>query len=439
MTTQKDERYDGYPQVLAQAAAARQYGTQLVDLGQMAFGARWFYAQGGLFSRVIDLPADLATSTGVTIKGAGQDLDSELDRLKVLPAMSNALRWSLLDGGAALIVMAKAAGTLADPLEAGALMELEEFRVVSVTQMRGSQEKYDDPTQKNYGMPVFYDVDWAGNQKVKIHESRVIEVPGGPMAVVAGVDLRDIPWAGRGISSKAILAIQRYQRGVGWAEKLLERSQQAVHKMKGLAQLLMQANGTGEAIVRSRIDMVDGNRTAINGVAVDSEDDYIITSTTLSGVKDTIGELKDDVAAETGMPVTVLFGRSPGGLNANGDGDWDMVFDMTNQLRTIRLTPALERVISLIYAQSSVQLEAAEDWKIQWNPLKQQTAQQRADVDNKKADTLKKVAEALKTVQETQAISQDEAHAYLASERMFGLEPDDEGGQGAARRYAGQT
>lgn len=433
----KDERNDSYGSLLAQAAAARQYGTQLVDLGGAAYGARFAYAQGGLFARVIDLPADLSTSTGVKIEGAAPDLATELDRLKVLPALSNALRWSLLDGGGALLVLSKDGGSLDQPLDPGNLIEIEELRVVSVAQMRGGQDKYDDPLEKNYGMPVYYEIDWIGGKQLRVHESRVIEVPGGPITLVAGVDLRQIPWAGRGISPKAIIAIQRYQRGVNWAEKLLERSQQAVHKMKGLAQMLQAKQ---EDVVRARIDLVDGNRSAINGVAIDGEDDYTITSAALTGVKDTIGELKDAVAAETGMPVSILFGRSPGGLNASGDSEWDQVFDMTDQLRASRLNPALERVISLIYAQSGVPLETVDEWSICWNPLKQQSAAEKAEVDNKQADTAYKVAQALEKLQGTQAISQDEAHAYLQGERLFGLAPDEEAGTGAAaRRYAGQT
>lgn len=431
-----DARNDSYAQVLAEAGAARQYGNQLVSLG--GFGARWAYAQGGLMARVIDLPADLATSRGVTVEGAGPELSAEMDRLKVLQSMSDALRWSLLDGGGALIVMARDGAELSQPLNPEALQLIEEFRVVSLTQIHGDKRTlYDDPAQLNYGTPEIYEVDWSGGKKVRVHESRIIEVPGAPIALSAGLDLRDVPWAGRGISPNAVLAIQRYHRGVRWAEKLLERTQQAIHKMKGLAGMLLAGQ---EPIVRKRIDLVDANRSNLNGVAVDAEDDYSIVSATLTGVQPTLQELQIAVAAETGFPVSVLFGRSPGGLNTTGDSDWDIVFDQVTQLQARRVKPALERAISLIFAQTGADLtDKPETWEIVFNPLKQQTAQQLAEVENKQADTVKKVAEALKIVQETQAVSQDEAHAYLQGQRLFGLEPDDEGGARAASRYAGRT
>lgn len=436
----KDERNDSYGSLLQAAGAARQYGTQIVDLGGLMMGARFAYTQGGLMARIVDLPADLATARGVKVEGAGPDLYAEMDRLKLLPAASDALRWSLLDGGGAMVVLSEDAGTdgLAGALSPDNLQQITEFRVVSLVFIRAGRDKYEDPSKPNYGMPIWYDVTLVnGGQPVRVHESRLIEVPGAPMATTAGVDLRDVPWAGRGLSPKTIHAVQRYERGVKWSEKLLERVQQATHKMKGLAQMLQAKQ---EEVVRARIDLVDGNRSNINGVAIDSEDEYTVITASMTGVKDIIGELKDDVAAQTGMPVSILFGRAPAGLNSTGDSEWDMVFDQVSQLQNRRLTPAMERAISLIYAQKSVELDRVEEWKLCWNPLKQQSAQQMADVENKKADTTKKVSEALVMLQGTLAVSQDEAHDYLKSARMFGLEPDEEAGSGAAAsQYAGQT
>ena len=433
-------RMDGFGEILQSIGNTRQYGNTILNLGGN-FGARWAYAQGGIVARIVDIPADLSTSKGVTIEDGGEQVDEELDRLKVMPALSNALRWALLDGGGALIVLTKDGGSLEEPLDPDNLQAIEELRVVSVVEMRGDTNNlYDDESQSNYGEPQFYLVNakrstLGSTNQYRVHETRVIPVPGAPTVTVAGADFRDIPWAGRGVAPAAVRAIERYRRSLGWAEKLLERSQQAVHKMKGLAEMLMAGQ---ESVVRARINMVDSNRSAINGVAVDGEDDYSITSASLTGVKDTIEQMQAAVAAETGYPQTLLFGRSPGGLNSTGEGDWALVYSYVDQLRNTRLTPALERIVSLIYAQATVQ-DTPEGWHICWNPLADMTAQQAADVDNKKADTLKKIAEAVDTIVGTGAVSQDEATEWLQSEHYFGLEDPAEGGQSAARRYAGQT
>lgn len=431
-----NQRNDSMGSLLNGVAAARQFGQQLLAWGG-TIGGRVAYSRGGLMARIIDLPAELATARGVTIEDGGPDVQSEMDRLSVLENLSDALRWSLLDGGGALIAMVKDGGELAAPINPNSLTEIEEFRVVSVLDIKAGPDTYSDPTQLNYGWPTTYEVKFkSGAQYVPVHESRIIEVPGA--ARLGGVDdIGRIPWAGQPIGGALIQAVERYRNGVKWAEKLLERSQQAVHRMKGLADMLMAQQ---ESVVRARIDLVDSNRSAINGVAVDAEDDYTITSATMSGVKDTIEQLQVAVAAESGYPVTVLFGRSPGGLNATGDSDWDIVYQQVGQLQRRRLRQPLERIVSLIYAQKRYSGERPDNWRIVFNPLEVLNEQQTAEMENKKADTLNKVAAAVKTlVVDAGALSQDEASAYLRSERMFGLQPDEATGTGSAAAYAAQT
>jgi phage-related protein (TIGR01555 family) len=430
-----DERNDSMGSVLLDAGRSRALAAQFIN-PMALMGARAAYANGGLVARIVDMPADLATARGVTIENGGDGIEGEMERLRVLDHLSDAIRWARLVGGGAIVAMTEDGGTLPEPLDPGRLRQIQEFRVVSVDDMQAGPTRYDDPNLPNYGWPVLYNVKFPGaRQHVYVHESRIIEVPGEQTAS-SNTDTRDIPWAGRGIGSSTLRAIERYRDGVKWAEKLLERSQQAVHKMKGLAEMLMAKQ---ESVVRARIDLVDQNRTAINGVAVDAEDDYTITSATLAGVKDTLGEMQVAVAAESGWPVTVLFGRSPGGLNATGDSDWAIVYQSVGQIQR-KVKPALERLLSLIYAQNAVQIEKPDNWKAVWNPLEVLNDTQRAEVENKKADTRVKVATALKMlVVDAQAMSQDEATKYLQDERMFGMEPADADGTGGAAQYAKQT
>lgn len=431
-----NQRNDSMGSLLNGVAAARQLGQLQLTWGGI-LGGRVAYSRGGLMARIIDLPSELATARGVTIENGGDGIASEMERLGVLECLSDALRWSLLDGGGAVVVMSQDGAELAQPLNPNSVQQIEELRVVSVQDIKAGPITYDDPQKLNYGWPITYEVKFSAATKyVVVHESRIIEVPGATR--LGGVDdIGRIPWAGQPIGITVIQAVERYRSGVKWAAALLERSQQAVHRMKGLADMLMASQ---EAVVRARIDLVDSNRSALNGVAVDAEDDYTITNATLSGVKDVISELEVAVSAETGLPVTVLFGRSPGGLNATGDSDWDIVYQQVGQLQRRRLRRPLERLIALIYAQTAVDMERSDNWSITFNPLEVLNAQQQAEMENKQADTLNKIATAIKTVVvDTQALSQDEATAYLKTERLFGLEPDAEGGTGSAASYAAKT
>jgi phage-related protein (TIGR01555 family) len=144
------------------------------------------------------------------------------------------------------------------------------------------------------------------------------------------------------------------------------------------------------------------------------------------------------LSAESGIPVTLLFGRSPGGQNATGDADFEGYYNLVEQLRSLRMQPALERIISLICAQNTMAGKAPDNWTVVWSPLKQLTQKELADIGKTKAETLKIEADAVVAIMGTSAVSEDEAREYVKQRGLFGLDPDDTT-PGTAKTYAAQT
>lgn len=91
-------RFDGYESALI--------GPRRFDLAYAVQDAGLLYARGGLYGRVIDMPADKAVARGVEVEGDDGRLQDELDRLKVLPALADGLRWARLTGGAGIVIVA---------------------------------------------------------------------------------------------------------------------------------------------------------------------------------------------------------------------------------------------------------------------------------------------------------------------------------------------
>jgi phage-related protein (TIGR01555 family) len=390
------------------------------------------YAEGGLPARVVDLPADSAVKGGVTVTGDADGIvAAELDRLKVLPLLADAARWSRLQGGGCLVLIGADGGTLRDPINPGRLDTIDELRAFDVNDV-SVDRTYNDPTQRNYGQPELYRlaVRGAGSQ-VLVHESRLIPVPGEPLPAAMRRD--SIPWRGRSAASRPFARIRDYTDAVGLAREILRRKQQGVYKMEGLAQAIQSEQ---EGVVQKRIAMVDQARGVLNTVAVDSEDDYSIQDTNVSGVNALLQEFQIALSAEAGIAVTLLFGRSPGGQNSTGDADFEGFYNLVEQLRTLRMQPALERIIALICAQRSLAGKAPQNWAVAWNPLKQLSDKEQADTDKTRAEALKTVAEAVQTIVGTSALSEDETREYLQQRGLFGLVPDDNT-PGTAASYAG--
>ncbi|ADP15393.1 phage portal protein [Achromobacter xylosoxidans] len=395
------------------------------------------YAQGGLPARVVDAIPDIAVSRGVDITGDDR-VRAELDRLKVLPALADAWRWARLTGGGAVVVIAKDGRALREPLNLDGLERLEELKVFTLDDVSATDKRYSDPNEANFGIPELYRVrtqtPGAVSAEFFVHESRLIEIPGDPLP--AKLNRKGIPWAGRPAVTRAYSAIRRYSDGLRWALRLLEKKQQAVHKMTGLVDAIVAGQ---ERAVRERVEMTDSVRNALNGVAVDAGDDYQILSSDMGGVKDTLAEFQIALAAETGIPVTQLFGRSAAGLNATGDGDLEALYNTVAMGREVKVNPALERLVSLIRAQRTLAAggEAqGEAWSITWPALKPATAKESAEVRKANAEAQAREMDALSAAVDN-GLSQDQAFEYMKQEGLYGLTPDANGQ--SAKSYAAAT
>lgn len=413
---------DGYESALI---GTRRYGNAVPTHDAMLR-----YESGGLYARIVDLPCDKAVARGVIVMADDvpeEAVQAELDRLKVMPILADALRVAKLTGGAGIALLADDAA-INQPLDANNLNRIEELRVFSLRDLSADDATYNDPTQANYGMPTHYRVT-VGAKTFRIHESRLVEISGGRT-----FNRQPIPWAGKPDVTRAYAALSRYNDTLELGRAVMERKQQPVYQMEGLAELIQAKL---EPLVQKRINLVDSVRGILNTVAVDAKDAYTVLDLNLSGIPDVIHEMQVSVSAETGVPVTILFGRSPGGLNATGESDFESYHEMIEGYQTLKLTPALERLISLIYAQKAFEGNAPENWSIEWPALATPTDAEAAAVRKTTADAAKAEMEALAGAMDVGGLSEEEARAYMESEGLYGLSVTV--GNTGAGNYGNQT
>ncbi|WP_146696256.1 anti-CBASS protein Acb1 family protein, partial [Haemophilus influenzae] len=87
-----------------------------------------------------------------------------------------------------------------------------------------------------------------------------------------------------------------------------------------------------EPVIRERINLVERGRSLLNGVAVDSEDDYNILNADLGGIVDVLDEFKVAISADVNIPVAILFGQSAKGMNATGQSDFESYYDLVESI-----------------------------------------------------------------------------------------------------------
>ncbi|HHF3343533.1 TPA: phage portal protein, partial [Haemophilus influenzae] len=195
------------------------------------------------------------------------------------------------------------------------------------------------------------------------------------------------------------------------------RKQQAVHKMKGLA--LAIDNGL-EPVIRERINLVERGRSLLNGVAVDSEDDYNILNADLGGIVDVLDEFKVAISADVNIPVAILFGQSAKGMNATGQSDFESYYDLVESIQQHKIKPVLEKLIELLMFQKHI--KPFENWKIKFPSLNTPTDKEIADVRKTNADAAKIELDRLINLVDSGALSTEELRVQIAGE--FGIQAD---------------
>lgn len=353
------------------------------------------YIGDGFARRIVDVTATDMTRSGFCIEVEGEDESEEesafapvmvrLEELHANERLTDALKLEAIFGGAMIVMGVKDGGELLDPLNDRAVQDIEFLRVYDRYHV-SRMERYTDPADVRYGQTKTYLVSPSNATPYTVHESRCLIFP-GEFVPESMRDLQD----GWGVSALAKCWYQLQRLGVShqWAEKLLEKSQQAVAKFSGLSQQLMAPGG--EQAVINRLNMLDLSRNTLNSIAIDSTDEYTITSNSFAGVPDLLDRFAQALSAVTGMPKTLLMGEQAKGLNNSQSGDLQNWYACIEQKQRTQLLQPIDRLVTLLATAKKIQNQ---DYLIEFEGLdipdektEAETEKLEAEKDKIKADT----------------------------------------------------
>lgn len=353
------------------------------------------YVGDGFARRIIDVPAQDMVRAGFCIEVEGDDESQEeaayapvmarFEELRVSEHLQEALKLAWLFGGSVIVMGVKDGGDLEAPLNENAVQDIEFLRVYDRFRV-SRMSHYDDPADTRYGQTQTYLVSPVRGSPYRVHESRCLVFQGEyvPERMKEGQD-------GWMASRLAQCWYQLVRLGMAhqWSEKLLERSQQAVNKMQGLGQMLGSPNG--QQAVMNRLNVLDMSRNILNTVAVDAQDDYTVTSNTMTGIPEVIDRFAQALSAVTGMPKTLLFGEQSKGLNNGGDADAQLWQGQIQQWQRTKLLHPLDRMVSLMAIALGI---PDQNYLIEFEPIhvpskkeEAETEKLEAEKDKIKADT----------------------------------------------------
>jgi phage-related protein (TIGR01555 family) len=392
----KQERRDGWSNAASGHGTTRdrrlltRYGVDIVtDLE-----AKQLWRSEWLCKRIIEVLPEQANRRGWDLKlKDGKRAEAIADRAEELDvdgAMTKAAQYERAYGGAAIyIAMDGALGDSKQPLDETKIARINAFHVLEPQELY-PVAWYKDINHPKFRQPERYRIMPLATGRTgtvliqEVHESRLVIFPGKRVSEQTQPGQRE-GWGDSELShARGAIA----DAGMTWGSvaTMLHEFGQWYLGIDGLGDMMAQSDGP-EQLAR-RMDAWDLYGSTLR-VRVGSKDDVAQRiATPLSGLDAVLVQQGVWLAAIAGMPVEILFGRAPAGLNATGDSTIRNWYADVEAAWKAHYKRRLERLVKLMLVEGTQ--PEPELWSIEprpmWSPSEKEVAETR--LTDAKADKI---------------------------------------------------
>jgi 2'-5' RNA ligase len=225
----------------------------------------------------------------------------------------------------------------------------------------------------------------GGAQNASVHASRIIRFDGVEPTKRRRQTLQG--W-GDSVLQRVYVDLQQARGAYAAVSGLMHEASQGVFKMKDL--MLMMAGDRDDTLKR-RMEAMDMSRSVARAILIDADGESYerVEVGSLTGLVEAMDRFTNMVSASSEIPVTVLMGQAPAGLNATGESDIRSWYDAVEAEREAMLRSRAERMVKLLLKSKDGPTGGVEPpgWKVTFPPLWQPTPSEEAELRSKVATT----------------------------------------------------
>jgi uncharacterized protein len=335
------------------------------------------YHHDDMAARMVDIVPDEMFREGFIVDlgdpDASQATNDKLTDLEVRQVFTEAGRWGRLFGGAAILIGADDGRPAEKELVPERARDVDWLYVVDRRYL-WPLTYYTDPRSRNYGKPETFMVSPTGSAVNKspqiVHESRLILFGGAPTAEQERIQNGHWDYS---VLQRPYEVLRQFNTGWAAVENLLTDGHQAVFKMAGLADAL--ASGEKDYLEK-RAQLIDMGRSVVRamivdaGTETDTAEDFTRHSVSFSDIPATLEKYMLRLAAAVQIPVTILMGQSPAGMNATGDSDFRWFYDRIRSGQNNEQAPRIRKLVDIwLRTKDAPRLKEAPTVKVTFPPL----------------------------------------------------------------------
>ncbi|WP_446903008.1 DUF1073 domain-containing protein [Burkholderia sp. YIM B11467] len=379
------------------------------------------------------IPEDM-TRKGIAMSGlkptAIAKLDTAMTELAIWDQLCDTGKWAQLYGGA-IAVMLIDGQDMATPLRRETIGVGQFKGLVVLDRWMVAPPVGEIVTEfgPDMGMPMFYNVlaNTAGLPKGKIHYSRVIRMDGEALPFYQrisengwGLSILEPMW-------DRLIAFDSASVGTG---QLVYKAHLRVLQVEKLREIIAMG-GPALAGLKAQIEFTRLAQTNEGMTVLDSTDKFETHQYSFSGLSDVLIRFAEQLSGALGIPLTRLFGQSPGGLGTTGEGEMKQYHEKVNTRQERKLRRPLGRLLDIL-SRSVLGEPLPEDFTFTFRPLQEMSAAEKSEIGNKTVDSVTKAVEAelitrSQGMRELKASSEDTGlFGDISDEQIAQAESDDQ-------------
>lgn len=340
------------------------------------------YVGDDMAARIVDLIPDEMYGKGFEVTTDKQkvrdDINAAVRRLDGSCHFREGRRFGRCYGGAVLVLGADDGGNADEPLNEQGIRTMRPSYIVD-RRWCWPQGWYLDPKNPKYGCAETYMItNWGGGggvRQVTVHETRLILFKGATTPIDR--KLMNNGWD-YSILQRLYSPLRQFENNFKSMELLLQDASQAVYGIKNLFDVIAQGK---EDVLIKRMQMIDLARSVARALVIDKDNEsFERKATSFAGIPESIDKTTLRLAAGSGIPVSILMGQSPAGLNATGDSDLEWFYKgIKNDQEEDK--EIIKRFVSLVcLAKDGPTRGAVPDFEIEFPPLRELTAKAQSEI-----------------------------------------------------------
>ncbi len=306
---------------------------------------------------------------GYSLKTGNPEADKKIitraEALSLNDAFHDGILWARLYGGAAVFIGADDGRPADAPLDFEAIRSVDFIDVFDRRRV-WPWRYYQNPKHPKYGKPEVYSLQSLQGGVAYVHETRLAIFRGARTDAYTQRQLNGWDFS---ILQNSLDAIKHFSECFQSARILMKEASIGVFAMKGLSSMIA---GGQRNLLEARAQMLDLGKSVARSIFLDASENesFSRVGVQFAGVADQLRMAANRLSVTSRIPVLVLLGETPSGLNASGDANVRIWYDQIKAKQVKDVIPPMLRAYQMIGKSLNVQ---SNEYVLKPNPLWQET------------------------------------------------------------------